>query len=89
MEKQIKELRSKAKHLEPILSIGKNGLTQGSIDLIDRELEQRQLIKIKFHRGAFEEAGKAQRQELAQRIAQASNAKVVELVGNTLVLYRA
>lgn len=88
MEKRIKELRSKGKALEPIMNIGKNGVTQGTIDLIDRELEQRQLIKIKLNKGAIEEGGKAERKEIAQEICEKTGATLVELVGNTLVLYR-
>ena len=55
MEKREKNLRSEAKLLTPVLQIGKNGLTQGSIDLIDRELTQRQLIKIKMLKHALPE----------------------------------
>jgi RNA-binding protein len=84
-----KQLRSMAKGLSPILQIGKNGLTQGSIDLIERELEQKELIKIKLLKGALsEEATKADRKAFAQEIAEKTDAKVVEQVGNILVLYR-
>jgi RNA-binding protein len=88
MEKQIKELRSQGKALEPIMNIGKNGVTQGTIDLIDRELEQRQLIKIKLNKTAIEDGGKTERKALAQEICDKTGAKLVELVGNSLVLYR-
>ena len=88
MEKEIKTLRSKGKALEPILHIGKNGITQGTIDLIARELEQRNLIKIKLNKAAVGDGGKADRKAMAEEICQKTHAKLVELVGNTLVLYR-
>jgi RNA-binding protein len=89
MESRLKALRSQAKLLTPILQIGKNGLAQGSIDLIDRELKQRQLIKIKMLKGALpEDASKQDRKELAESIAKATKSHIVELVGSTLVLHR-
>lgn len=89
MDDQVKQLRSKAKLLTPILQIGKNGLTQGSIDLIDRELEQRQLIKIKLNKGALpEDASKADRKALAAEIAERTGGRIIEQVGSVIVLYR-
>jgi RNA-binding protein len=83
------DLRSKAKMLSPILQIGKNGLTQGSIDLIDRELEQKGLIKIKMLKGSLpEDASKADRKDLAQQMADATHSQIIEQVGNIVVLYR-
>jgi RNA-binding protein len=83
------DLRSKAKMLSPILQIGKNGLTQGSIDLIDRELEQKGLIKIKMLKGSLpEDASKADRKGLAQQMADATHSQIIEQVGNIVVLYR-
>jgi RNA-binding protein len=89
MDKRTKELRAAAKALDPILQIGKNGLTQGSIDLIDRELEQRHLIKIKLKGALPQGASKSDRDALAQEIARATESQIVEQVGHILVLYRA
>jgi RNA-binding protein len=87
MDKQL--LRGRAQHLAPLLQIGKNGLTQGSIDLIDRELTQRQLIKIKLLKGSLpEDASKADRRQLAEEIAQKTKAQLVEQIGGIVVLYR-
>jgi RNA-binding protein len=83
------DLRARAKALTPILQIGKQGVTQGSIDLIDRELTQKKLIKIKMLRGALpEDASKADRRGLAQELASRTRAEVIEQVGNIVVLYR-
>jgi RNA-binding protein len=89
MDTQGKALRAKAKLLTPIMQIGKNGLTQGSVDLIDRELEQKHLIKIKLLKGALpEDASKADRRALANEMAKKSKAVLVEQVGSVVVLYR-
>jgi RNA-binding protein len=90
MDQHDKHLRSKAKLLSPILQIGKNGLTQGSLDLISRELEHKQLIKLKLLKGALpDDAAKGDRRALAQEIAVKSKAQLVEQVGNIVVLYKA
>lgn len=89
MDEEIKQLRAKAKHLEPIVQIGKNKLSPGTIELVERELMQRQLIKIKFLKAALpEDATKKDRQELAASIATVTKSAIVEQVGNILVLYK-
>ena len=37
-------LRSQAHHIEPVVLIGKHGITDGTIETIDRVLEARELI---------------------------------------------
>ena len=41
-------LKSQAHHLNPVVLIGKSGLNDGAIDLINKALDKRELIKIKF-----------------------------------------
>lgn len=90
MDAHTKELRSKAKLLVPIVNVGKNGLTQGIIDLINRELTDKQLIKIKMLKGALpEDVKKADRKGLAASIASSVHATVVDQVGSVVVLWRA
>jgi putative YhbY family RNA-binding protein len=89
MDIRIRTLRAKAKGLEPTLQIGKSGVQEGNIALIDRELESKHLIKIRFHKGALpEDASKAGRRALAQRLAESTKSVVVEQVGSVVVLYR-
>jgi RNA-binding protein len=87
--KAIKELRARAKHLRPVMQVGKNGVTQGTLNLINHELSQRQLIKIKLLKGALpEDAKKAQRELLGEELAAKSKATLIEQVGSVVVLYR-
>lgn len=81
----MKELRRRAKHLKPILSIGKNGVSEGSIELIARELEQKKLIKIKMLKSAIDQRDK---KEIASDIARKTQSQVVEQIGNIVVLYK-
>ena len=41
-------LRSQSHHLEPVVLIGKNGITDVTIEAVNQALDARELIKIKF-----------------------------------------
>ena len=84
MEDIIK-LRQEAKILEPLVRIGKNGLTEGMISEIKRILMKKRIVKIKMLRQFFEGKDK---KDLASDIAEKTNSILVESIGNTLVLCR-
>ena len=75
-------LRSQAHHLEPVVLIGKHGITDGTIESINRVLEARELIKIKFREF------KDEKLSLSEKIAQLTNSQVVGLIGHTLIIFR-
>ena len=80
----ISALRDRARNLEPVLRIGKNGLTQGTIDEIVKQLKDKRLIKIKMLRAFFE--GK-DRRLLAKEMAEKTGAVLVQQVGFVAVLW--
>ncbi len=75
-------LRSAAHHLEPIVLIGRNGVTNGTINTIDKALDSKELIKIKFREF------KDEKLKLSEKIAVLTNSKVVGIIGHTLILFR-
>ena len=75
-------LRSQAHHLEPIALIGTNGVTEGTINTIDKALHSRELIKIKFREF------KDEKQILSEKIAGLTNSAVVGVIGHILILFR-
>ena len=75
-------LRSQAHHLEPIVLIGKNGVTGGTINIIDKALDSRELIKIKFREF------KDEKQILSEKVAKLTNSAVVGIIGHTVILFR-
>ena len=79
------ELVEKAKLLEPILRIGKSGLTEGVIKEIKVQLKQNKLIKIKLLKGALVEKD---RKTLAKEIAEKTNSELIHQVGFVVVLYK-
>ena len=77
------QLRSKAKTLETILRIGKNGLTDNIFKELKRLLKKRKLIKIKLLKTALEN-----KKELIDEIIEKTNSELIEAVGNVVILYR-
>ena len=81
--KERAQLRGQANTMQPILQIGKNGISDNSIKQIDDALEARELIKITV----LETSGEDTR-EIAHEIASNVGAEVVQVIGSKFVLYR-
>ena len=75
-------LRSQAHHLEPVVLIGKDGITDGTIESIDRVLELRELIKIKFREF------KDEKLSLSEKITELTNSQIVGVIGHTVIIFR-
>jgi RNA-binding protein len=82
--KQRAALRAKANPLEPIIQIGKEGITDNLITQIDDTLDVRELIKVRVH---LETAPDAPRQ-LANELGEKLGADVIQVIGGVIVLYR-
>jgi RNA-binding protein len=80
---QIREFKSKAQLMKPMLFIGKQGLSDAFLATLDEALRLHQLVKVKF--AAF----KDQKKELSPLLAEKTSSHLVGRVGNTVVLYRA
>ena len=81
--KQRAYLRGLANSLEPILHMGKGGLSDAMIRQADDALTAREIIK-----GKALETAPVSARETAEAIAEAVGAVVVQVVGRTFVLYR-
>lgn len=81
--KQTRHLRGLAHHLEPVMRIGGDRVTDGVIGHIEELLEARELIKIRML-----DAEKDEVSEARAAIVAATGAAVVQVIGHTLVLYR-
>ena len=75
-------LKSKAHHLEPIVLIGKNKVSNGTLHSIDKALNSRELIKVKFREY------KQEKVEIAQFISKNVKAEIVGIVGHIIILFR-
>ena len=83
--KEIKELRARAKRLEPAVRIGKNGLTENTLKEIDKVLVTRHLVKIKMLKTAFE---KGEKEKIISDIIMNTGSQLIESIGNVVVIYR-
>ena len=77
------ELRAEAHHLDPTVHIGQHGLTPTLISSLDDALRTRELVKIKL--GKQDEL---KPKDVANSLALATNAAVIQVIGRTATLFR-
>ena len=81
--KQKQYLKGLAHHLNPVVMLGGNGLTEGVLAEIDNALAHHELIKVKVA-GADRET----KQLIIDAIVRESKAEAVQTIGHIVVLYR-
>jgi RNA-binding protein len=81
--KERAALRAKAHHLSPKLHIGKEGVTDPVLQTLDDVLRTQELVKVALTKQAEDEP-----KELANALAQAMRADVVQVIGRTMTLFR-
>lgn len=81
--KQRAKLRSIAQNLEPILYIGKDGITPNIVKQADDALEARELIK-----GSVQQNCPLSAREAQDELAEQTKAEGVGATGRKFVLYR-
>lgn len=81
--KQVKFLKARAHPLKPVVLMGQSGLTEPFLEELKNTLAIHELIKIKLS-----VADKSQRNVVVDSIINETDAVKVQLLGNTLTLYR-
>lgn len=81
--KQKRFLRSKANHMRPIFSVGKNGLDQTWLDEVENAVDNRELIKINIQQTADVDV-----KDVKQFIEENSDIQIVQTIGKTLLLFK-
>lgn len=84
-KKKILELRGQAAGMESLTHIGKNGVTPSVIEEVSRQLKDNKLVKVKLLKSAVEEMP---RDEIAKLLAEKTDSELIEVKGNTIVLFR-
>ena len=79
---EIRKLKAKGQLLEPIVRVGKGGLTPAVLQATEQALTSRELIKIRFDHERDE------RDALAGKIVEATGAALIMHVGKVAVFYR-
>jgi RNA-binding protein len=76
-------LKAEAHHLKPVVLLGAKGLTPAVVSETDIALVAHELIKVKING-----AEKADRQLMAADLCEQLQAELVQLIGNTAIIYR-
>ena len=79
-----KRLRQIGHHLNPLVQLGGNGLTEAVLAEIDARLEDHELIKVRV--GGED---RAVRTEIITEIANATQSQIAQSIGKLVLLYRA
>ncbi|MHB9025046.1 MAG: ribosome assembly RNA-binding protein YhbY [Armatimonadota bacterium] len=82
--KQKRVLRSRGQLLEPVVFIGKEGVSEAAVASTEEALHTRELIKVRVLKAAPYGASLS-----AGQLAEATGGEVAGSVGHTFLLYRA
>lgn len=81
--KQRAAMRGEANRLQPIVHVGQQGLTSTIINSLDDALRTRELVKVQLGRQV-----EVKVKDVAQALALATSAEIVQVIGRTATLYR-
>lgn len=81
--KQRRHLRGLGHELQPVVLLGKDGVTAGVIAQVAEQIVAHELIKVKIGQNAA-----VDRHETADELASKTSAELVQVLGNTILLYK-
>ena len=81
--KQRAYLRGLAMTMDPVVQIGKSGITPELTEAVSEALTARELIKISILQNCLEDP-----REMAETLAGRTRSQVVQLIGKKIILYR-
>ncbi len=82
--KQRRFLRGLGHHLQPVVMIGKDELTEALVVAVEEALDAHELIKVKLQDGCL-----LDRKDAAERLAKRTSSAIAQILGKTILLYRA
>lgn len=80
---QKKAFRSIGHHLDPVVTVSENGLSEGVMAELDRALSDHELVKVKLAVNDRET-----RRQAIDELAQDARADIVQTIGKMALLYR-
>lgn len=82
--KQRRHLRALGHDLKPLVQVGKGGIDEGLVRAVEQALSDHELIKVKVG-----DAANLDRHEAAAQLASQTRSQVAQVLGYTVLLYRA
>lgn len=81
--KQRRALRALGHHLEPVVMLGKEGVTEAVVNATSQALTDHELVKVKVG-----ESCPVDRHEASDVLSQATKSAVAQVLGRTVLLFR-
>jgi RNA-binding protein len=81
--KALRHLRALGHDLDPVIAVGKNGVTESLAKEATHALEKHELIKVRVMQEA-----PVDRHEAAETLAEKTGAALAQVLGRTFLLYR-
>jgi len=81
--KQRRHLRALGHHLDPVVQVGQDGISDAVVGQADAQLDVHELIKVKLG-----ESSPQDRHQDADMLAARTQAQVAQVLGRTVLLYR-
>lgn len=81
--KQRAFLKKKAHELDPLVRIGKDGITDSLIQSILEAIDSRELLKVKILQNCEKE-----KDEVLEELSKCNEFEVVGIIGRTIILFR-
>ena len=81
--RQRRHLRALGHHLQPVVQVGHEGITEAVVRETHQQLETHELIKVRIG-----ESSPQDRHEGAELLAEKTGAQVAQVLGRTALLYR-
>jgi len=78
-----RQLKRIAHHLDPVVLVGDHGVSAALIAETQRALADHELIKVRIHA-----ADRQERRAMAQALAEACDASMIQSIGKVTVLFR-
>ena len=83
MDKTLKEKKKIAHDLDATIRMGKSGVTQALIDEIKDQIKRKDAVKVKLLGTKREET-----KQIASELAERCSAEIIDVRGNTVVLWK-
>lgn len=81
--KQKRFLRKEAHGIKPVVQVGKAGVNENVIRTTKEAIRARELIKVSVLQNCLED-----KEEVALKLANSIQGEVVQVIGNTIILYK-
>ena len=81
--KQRRHLRALGHHLDPVVQVGQDGVSDAVVGQADAQLDAHELIKVKVS-----ESSPLPRHAAAERLAAATHSELAQVLGRTFLLYK-